>query len=284
MKKQVLTVAGLALLAVTTLTSYDDGAYQGGAGIRTTTGCGGCHGASTNLNLSISVIDSATGNAVSFYVPGRVYKVTLNGSNSGNSLPEFGYQAAVVQAANTSLQAGSIRTNPQTVTSGVRASASPNVIEHDSPLDGVVNGGTTTYSTTFNWQAPATGVGDVKIECVMNAVDADGGSNSADRWQTATLTIPPGSLTVNAIQKPLNIHLSPNPAATILQVDVPESDGAPYIARIFDLTGRIRVLHTETPAQNAAPITINVRDLPAGTYMIQISQAGKQQVLPFVKL
>ena len=77
------------------------------------------------------------------------------------------------------------------------------------------------------------------------------------------------------------VSVSPNPATEFINVDAPESASI----EIFSVDGR---LITSIPAENAASEdnvlrTINVNNLTAGTYIVNISTANGSQILKFVK-
>lgn len=77
------------------------------------------------------------------------------------------------------------------------------------------------------------------------------------------------------------VSVSPNPATEFINVDAPESASI----EIFSVDGR---LITSIPAENAASEdnvlrTINVNNLTAGTYIVNISTANGSQTLKFVK-
>jgi len=73
---------------------------------------------------------------------------------------------------------------------------------------------------------------------------------------------------ISDIQNPeSNIHIYPNPASNIVTIEWPEADGQ-WTMEIVDVNGRIVGNHTTTLSGTRA--TIDVTDLPSGTYFLRL--------------
>ena len=77
--------------------------------------------------------------------------------------------------------------------------------------------------------------------------------------------------------------LWPTPAGTgqPVALQVRSADPAPLTLRLFDATGRVLAQRTAAPAPALA--LPEAADLPAGLYLLQVTQAGRQRTLRLVR-
>jgi uncharacterized protein (TIGR03437 family) len=150
----------------------------------------GCHtGTAVNGGGGSVSIAVEGGNT---YVPGARKTITITITDSNARV--YGFQAAARLASNeTNGQAGSFvpRANQfvqcedgrdRPASGSCPANTAIEAIQHSSPL----NSGT----ITFDWNAPATNVGDVRIYVAGNAANGNSNSNG-DRIYTANVTLTP---------------------------------------------------------------------------------------------
>lgn len=138
-----------------------------------------CHGsASSDITVSVDVLDPETSTSADQYIPGQDYllRVTVNGGSAGES---FGFQSAVV--ASDGSNAGALSSPSSNAHLASVASTGRNVVEHNAPSSDNV------FEAT--WTAPAVGAGDAIIYTSALAVNGDGGTGG-DRIGTATTILP----------------------------------------------------------------------------------------------
>lgn len=269
-----------------TLSSYSNGPFNGGAGNRTgaagsSAGCSGstCHSANTAATVITMQLQSG-GQTVTQYTGGQTYTVIINGSNaSGTSLPKFGFQAACVNAANTSTQMGTFAPSGS---AAVRNGGTLQFVEHSAPISGTAAGGGWNYSTSFTWTAPAAGSGAVKFFVALNAVNNNGNS-TGDQPNAANFTYSEATTGVAETVKNIEVKAYPNPSSNMVTIKASNATAGVYQLNVFDLGGR--KVENKTITVNGAELetTISVSDWATGLYHIQLSKDGVQRVIPFVK-
>ena len=72
-------------------------------------------------------------------------------------------------------------------------------------------------------------------------------------------------------ENPDNFTVFPNPATDNISVILPAAGSAATGFSVIDLMGK-RVLSGKTPQQTDEPFTINIRELPAGPYLLQLNR------------
>lgn len=282
MKRQLLLYSLAAAMTALVCSSYGNGPFQGGAGNRTgSTGSNancsgsGCHVSNNSATtVSLTVFD-ANNQAVSSYTPGATYKVTIQGTNS-NSQPRFGFQATCVKQSSTTTQAGTFTSTAANIS--VRTGASPDLVEHNTPIVGASG----IYTASFNWTAPPAGTGTVLFYASLNAVNYNG-SSSGD--QPNTLTNPKSlteATTATAISSiaPVQLSVYPNPVRDAMHVTMGKTNGSCFV-QISDMSGKIVSNHEIVIANGIA--NIHTSGLATGNYYIKVWQDGVQYGAAFVK-
>ncbi len=85
-------------------------------------------------------------------------------------------------------------------------------------------------------------------------------------------------------KKEIQWSLFPNPTVDQISIRFPIANTAPVMAFIFDSSGR-QILQKELPSQSSEVQLNQVRDLPSGTYFIQLFQNQERiSVLHFIKI
>lgn len=280
MKKPIhlLLGAGFALLV---FSSYGSGPFASGAGNRTgsagsTADCstGGCHSANNSaFTLSIVMLDNGT--PVTSYQVGKTYKVLLTGIAPGTGMPRFGFQISCVKASNTSQQAGTLNPGgrPNTV---LRATSTPDLVEHSTPLLGTTVGSTTVDTVSFLW-TPGSSQGTVRFYAIMNAVNFNG-TISGDMPNAISADFTEATTGVAGLSQGLS-GIYPNPVSSSLHV--PLSPGSAEMS-VLDALGR-KVLGQTSGGQGVREEVMNVQSLPAGQYFLQVIQGANKQSVSFLK-
>ena len=157
--------------------------------------CGGCH--TGNVTNNSNLIDLDLGGAVG-YVPNTSYTMTF--TINDNSIPangEYGFTMTALDGSN--LAAGTfVATSP--ANSSVQTA---NVTGQPRQYLGHVGASNATNTWTFDWQAPATSVGDITFYTVGNATNGDN-STSGDKIHQKTFVFSPITAPVAGITQNMN--------------------------------------------------------------------------------
>jgi uncharacterized protein (TIGR03437 family) len=153
----------------------------------------GCHSGTVNPSGGSLAIAAESGTT---YTPGARQRITITITDPTNRV--FGFQASARSGANDAelraRQAGSFTPNgtTQQVTcedgrsrpaAGCPSATPVEFIEHTQPSQSNV--------ISFDWTAPATDVGPVRIYVAANAANGNGRADSGDRIYTANITLTP---------------------------------------------------------------------------------------------
>ncbi len=268
MKRASILFTSIVGFLYLTLSSYKDGPAAN-TGHVAVTGCGTsttCHGVkNTATSANITIKDGST-SITSQYTPGKQYQVTVSGSSSGKN--KFGFQFSATNATNK--QAGSFSAMP----AGTKTSSAPGsltVAEHSAPITA-----TSGFSTTFDWTAPASGTGSVKLSLALNAVDGDN-TSSGDAYNTSQVTLSEASTSVSNINAGNILKVYPNPASGTIYIAGITTAG--YTISINDINGRTIKTQPLSTTHNA----IDISALDKGVYYIQMTSKEDKQIAVFVK-
>jgi hypothetical protein len=279
MKKKFLLFSLSAVTLGATLMSDSSGPAQGSnnrTGVNgSTTNCGGgCHGGNSANTTATIRVDSTGGVAVTKYVAGMTYTVTVTGSHT--TLTKYGFQFATVSGSGTSqVQAGTYgATLPSQVAKHVLSSIS--FIEQSSTITGPL-------SKSFTWTAPASSVGDIKMYLTVNAVNgngsADGSDFSGNTSKTLTFYTPPTS--VADVTGKISVNAFPNPVMNELNLQMGNAYSN-YSVQVYDITGR-NIMNTEIAASATGSATINTSNWIQGLYKVVVSNNNGSEVISVVK-
>lgn len=289
MKKQIVLFTAFAALIYVSLSSYRSGPGLNGenrSGAKnSTTNCGGggCHGGnSANTSVTITV-DSTGAVPVTGYVPGMVYTIVINGSNT-SSLPNFGFQFAAVKGTGTAQT--SVGTFGTTLPTGVRhtTTAQSGTLDFIENKQSIVAATAGTYTESFTWTAPAAGTGNVTMYCTLNAVDGNNSENSADKSanvSTVLSEIVPASAT--SVDKTVSVKAFPNPTANELSVSVENAIPGTYHLSVIDINGKKVEDRMVNITGNNYSVSLNTVSWAKGAFFLHITNGTDMHVVPVVK-
>ena len=276
MKKKSLlfTIAiGMTYLAISSHSAGPGatGNNRTGAGGSTPNCAGsGCHSANTTSTIVNFILnDTLTGTNINVsggkYVPGRSYKVTINGFNTASSSRHFGFQAAVTDKASINTGTLLIYDTANTV---IRTS--PVLVEHKKVITA---GSASTMNGVFYWKAPVKGTGSVRFYGTFMVVDSNNATsndlaNNAFRDVDEDLTA-----SINEISASIATSIYPNPCSNVLHIETKAN--TTFEAQIFGLGGK-KILSSKES-------TIDVSSLNPGFYFLNMSNENGVQTIPFVK-
>lgn len=264
MKKTLFTIGlGIIILASSSFI-ISSGGITGQTGSPGEGTCANCHsGGGGATTVSISSSPAFTGNQ---YLPGQNYTVTVSVINS--LFAKFGFGCEILNSANAN--AGTMA-NAQTGVSFANSGTKTNAI-HNIPKTG-----TGSANFTFEWTAPAAGVGAVTIYAAGNAVNGSGTTgdtpSSTSLSLTAATTTDIKAQTVSAV----TLNVFPNPTANEINLQYFLHNTAKVIISLFDLNGKEVVVLCDQN-QEAGMQTVNSQlssELEKGVYIIKLSVNNK---------
>lgn len=281
MKKQIITSTLAAAVAFVTFQSYQNGTH-GSLGNRTgsngsTTGCATCHG-SSNAATTVGVKLFKDGNQVAAYTPGETYEVQLTATNS-NANPKFGFQLSCGTSTPSATTLGTFDNNG---VAGTALRMSNRLIEHSSPLDGEVTGGTATYQRTFKWTAPAAGAGSVKFYAVVNGVNGNGREEAGDNWNLGASEViaeTPGT-GIGNLQAALPVKVYPNPAQDVVKIELSKGMEGHHVS-VTDISGKV-VLSSRVGTDESVKV-LDISGLAPGYYNLQVQKDAALFKAHFIK-
>ena len=285
MKKQILLFTLIAGMGYAILTSSASGPANGssqnctgakGAVTNCSGSAGSCHGGTSAAATASIRVDSTGGVAVTKYVAGMTYTVTVTGTHT--SFTNYGFQyAAVSGTGSAQVQAGTFGTTlPASVAK--RTLTGLQLIEQSSVISGA------TLSKQFTWTAPAATAGPVTMYLTVNAVNGDGMDNSADVSANAQKVMPVQvSTAVADVSGNINITTYPNPVSNVLNIQLQDAQIGSYTLNIYDLNGR-NVTNAGIEQNSSMQVTaINTANLATGMYVLAIDKDGSRKTVTFVK-
>jgi hypothetical protein len=83
------------------------------------------------------------------------------------------------------------------------------------------------------------------------------------------------------IAQAVSVLISPNPFADRLSIRVQEEYDEPFVLQVFDLNGK---LAKEFKIQNGTDVSIDLKDLPAGSYVVKVFNEKKVAVKRLAKI
>lgn len=194
LKIGVFTVSLMAL-SVVTIKSKSNGLSSAYSGAPSESNCTSCHStysvqtSGTNHD-KISLKGNFTGSG---YIPDSTYKITVTYKETGKSV--FGFQLTALQDQNVSYPtpAGTF-TSKDSRTSAftqVIGSTTRGYIEHTST--GTNKVATDSVSWVFEWKAPSSNLGNIKMHLVLNVTN-NNGNDAGDYIYTKKFVISPSTL------------------------------------------------------------------------------------------
>ncbi len=287
MKKRFILFSALLGIGYLTLSSYISNPGIAGAGDCTgatstiTCARSGCHSSSSaTTNNGITLIDKATSTPVTsgVYTPGKIYTVTLTGTNS-SALPKFGFQVCAVNASKASV--GTISNIPTNTSAD--AVGTKKILEQTIALSGTVAAGTAAYVISFDWTAPASGTGTVTFNSIINAVNGDN-STSGDGVSTQISKVfTENTTSVAELSAQIQSKVYPNPASYWLNIGLENATTGNYNMQVSDINGKTVLSQNEIVNSSSFVSSLNIASLAQGNYFLRIENNNTTRVVPFIK-
>lgn len=283
MRKKSLLITATTAIIYLTVSSYSSGPAHNMEGDKTgrpgRTSCTDCHGGgsgTTTGSIEIRRKDWGSGSpALSSYIAGQTYIVTLTGANITPGLDDFGFQLTAIKSSD----------NTPVGTYGSFGSqvhgfptSNPTIVEHSSPI--AKTGGN--YMVSFDWTAPSAGVGEIKLYGIINAVNDNDSVTGDVPSSTLVLTLADAT-SVAKVTSEVVVKAYPNPVADVLTIDLDKADAGMYTVQVYSISGSM-VNATEL---NIGPGnykgTVATSDWAPGMYFVRIQKDGYKHMMPIVK-
>jgi hypothetical protein len=188
--------------------------------------CTQCHGGSENSDASGSASISIAGNPTE-YVPGQAYNVSITTSYTGRN--KFGFALSAKSTSNTDV--GTFFKNGNN-----NVQVPQKYVTHTSSGTNATN----TKTWTFQWTAPTTNVGTVKIYAAGMAANNNGTDDSGDKVYTTTLSLPASiSAGVDDVTEGVIYSVYPNPAANELNIRYKVKTAGQITISLINITGQL---------------------------------------------
>lgn len=267
LKKLMLPVAGLLIIVGSAFDILSDDGKAGYTGSSGELLCNDCHNTFGNSNSGPGTIYITSTMNNWQYVPGQTYTINVVVKQIGKPLFGFGCEALTASNTNagTLVVTNSIKTQikTKTVSSVVR-----NNIVHQQ------NGGSTNDSCvfTFNWQAPATNVGNVTFYFAGVAANSNTDEFGDYVYNSSKLATPASATGINEVKKEdLNLNTFVNANGDIIiryqskEADQPRVD-------LYDLNGKIIASHIfEMQGSGNVELTLSrPLEITEGMYIVNL--------------
>lgn len=247
----LLMALPVALILLVGFTGGQGGNFSGSPGDNGST-CTACHAPGANHGGTVTL----TG-VPSDYTAGTTYSLTL--SISGSSVSKFGFNITAEDQNDTKVGTWTAGTGSQ-----LRNGGAGNGLTHNAS-------GSSSSSWTFSWTAPATDQGPVTFHyATIQANSASGNSGDQMISGSSQQVLSNGDISnttfklfPTVVQDELNVNLTTQNAG---------------VATIYDMNGAM-VSSMELTQENK----LNLNDLTAGIYLLNVSVDGKTQTERFIK-
>ncbi len=254
------------------------GAPNASGGGKETT-CQQCHGAGGPITIqtsaTIEVIDTVTGNKVTAYVPGKVYKarVTIN-KVSGNPVG-YGFQmVSLIDATKADIKGW---LNPGANVTIVNLTSGQKRSYAEQPKTSVSN------VFEVNWKAPAAASGKITFYATGNGVNGNG-TDGGDAGCVATLSLTEGTVSNDELlAQSLEMSLFPTVVVSELQYGIKTTTSGRYTLKIFDSAGQLHQQQNLLLQEGGNQSSIDVSALPQGLYFVHIRSGSQVQTRKFIK-
>lgn len=267
-KYTVVTIAmAICLLGANRAITNFSGAPAGRTGSPTSNGAS-CSAATCHSGPAVSTesINIQTTIPSTGFVEDTTYEISITGDDGGRGLTRIGFSASVEH--NGSHQGDII------VTSMAKTRKIGDYITHTTVGADDASGGQNTFS--FDWdsqQAPD----QTTVYAAVNFTNANG-TSSGDVIATEDLVLSKDNSMGLAESRRVRFNVFPNPAVDYIMLASNQNLQAPL--RIFDASGKERVLVEDLHKHDGQHWKINVQSLTPGNYIIRTGGGG---VARFVK-
>ena len=289
--KFIYTFFTLVLCSVLFIASKDGRAFDNGTGNTGAPGdetdsngsartCQSCHTTSSSIQvtLDIEVMDDI-GTTVTEYVPEQTYDVKVTINSSGSETPAaYGFQLLCLQVplGVPGDDSESFASPASNVRIAVASSNGRQYAEHKGP--------SSSNEFMVEWTAPAVGTGTITFYSCGNGVnlnDESGGDNAACNQLQLTEGEP---LATKDFSEVISFSAFPNPVDDVINLKVNSQISGTYDVRIYNLFGQLVKSDKIDLGIGENVESLNVNDLPKGSYLLLVTDGEKMTSQKIVKL
>lgn len=282
-KKSLLFTATTAIIYLT-ISSYSGGPAHNGTGNMTGSpgsagNCTSCHsggGGTTTGAIQVRLKSAGVSSTpVTSYIAGETYIITITGGNPTAGLDDFGFQFTALKSSDNTTTG--TYSNLGTMVHGFPATNST-LVEHNAPIP--KTGGV--YEVSFDWTAPATGVGGINMYAIINAVNDDNFQTGDKASGTISLALV-DKTSVATVTSEVVVKIFPNPVVNTLTIDLDKADAGMYTIQAYNMSGATVASMEMNIGPGNYKGTVNTSDWVPGMYFISIQKDGYKHVVPVVK-
>jgi len=226
--------------------------------------CISCHGGNDfNVDLGINLTGQNGALLTDTYIPGETYNVDVTINSAGGNTPSaYGFQILALTDADE--QEVNTWSNPSTNAKiALAANTGRTYVEHDNP--------STENTFSMEWTAPEAGAGSITFYSCGNGVNSNG-STSGDAAACTTFTIQEDidSSIRGLTEAPFQVSINPNPVRDIVNINIDSPIQDEFTLNILNLNGQLIESQEWSLKRDENRLAIQVGDLPAGIYFLQM--------------
>lgn len=273
----VLLALGVALLFLGNSSgpaangNFYTGAPSAGGGTEST--CNTCH-SSGNFGqpiINVTFSDGSTSGALTQYVPGQTYTVTVAIGYGGNVPAAFGFSSQFLNIASSPATTAGTLSNPSADARITTAGSGRSYAEHR------MRGQDSLF--TFDWTAPEAGQGEVNYYVtgvLSNAAAGTGGDNGSSAPTIITLA----EGTTSNVRYLTNIPhaLFPNPTSGGATLRVTPPLAGDYQLEVMGIDSRLIRSQSFRLAAGPTELAVPSEGLSPGVYAVQLTGQGSRLI------
>lgn len=228
--------------------------------------CQYCHssGAFGPPTMTIQFLDSTATNAVTSYLPTKLYTIRVTITAGSGTPTGYGFQMTDIRKSNSANLKGFLPTSQQNM--GIQTTTlmknARQYAEH--------NRRSTSNRFDVKWRAPATsGFGIVTFYAAGNAVNGDG-DLTGDGATFKNAELPEGRVSTNDIDENIHFSISSNLNTEGVTLNILSTDARILQVRMTDLSGRTVLLDSWKVMSGDNQKILDLSHVNKGAYMIQI--------------
>lgn len=203
------------------------------------------------------------------YVPGTTYHMTCTVERSGVSLFGMGLEALTSGNQNAGTLVISDNTSTQIKSATVQSVSRKNVVHK---LNGGASNNAKAFS--FDWQAPASDVGNVTFYFAGVAANGDGQEDVGDYVYTGSQVVTTATNTgmEEGASERVSLSVYPNPVVDVLNIGYVLAAAGEVQVALYDRSGQLvqDLLRVERRPGRHMEMLNGLSSLPAGVYLLRI--------------
>lgn len=239
--------------------------------------CISCHGGTSfTVDLDISLEDQGGNPIVNEYIPGETYNMAVTINSTGANTPaRYGFQ--ILALTDDDEQEVNTWANPSTNAKiALAANTGRTYVEHNNP--------STANTFTMEWTAPESGNGSITFYSCGNGVNGNG-STSGDGAACTTVTFQEAETNAASALAlaPFSVDISPNPATNLINVNIDSPIQEDFTMNILNVNGQLMQSQVWSLNKTDNRNEIQINDLPAGMYFLQMVNDKYNRTVRWIK-